>query len=179
MKKPNNKKTYVIQDSYVDPNYNSMAIEKKKIPCAPEIADFYTCHCWNENAQWKRDHYHQDTKKEKEMSPEERYAFDYASFPKNVSLDNVVDSHGEGNLPYVEDFSDEVIDLMIKEQRLAILKEALKSLTDEERQIYKHYYVNGGSGYGYEDVYGTDRKTIDYRKKKFLKRLEKYINKKM
>ena len=62
---------------------------------------------------------------------------------------------------------------------MALLLEALKTLTDEEQQIYQHFYIENRSERDYEKTYGTPRKTIAGRRNKLLERLHKFIDKGM
>lgn len=80
---------------------------------------------WKEDDQWKRDHYHQETAAEMRMTPEQRYSFDYNPMPKCVSVDSIIDSHGDGNLPNEPDFTEDLIELEDKAQKMALLLETL------------------------------------------------------
>ena len=81
---------------------------------------------------------------------------------------------------YIEpDFTEDLIELEDKAQKMALLLEALKNLTDEEQQIYQHFYVENRSERDYENAYGTPRKTIAGRRNKLLERLFKIIEKGM
>ncbi len=154
--------------------------EKQKVQgVSEEIIDFMNHSRWTEEAQWKRDHYYQETKKEGEMPDEKRFAFDVKRLPKNVSLESIMDAGGEGNLPYEPDFSENLVKSMEEVEKLQFLMLALKDLTGEEQDLYQHLFVENISEREYERRFGVPRKTIAYRKQKMLDRLRDVINKNM
>lgn len=149
---------------------------KQQVEVSEKIFREYKTSIWKEEAQWKRDHNHQDTKEEKEIPVEKRYSFDYNPMPKNVSLDSVMDAGGEGNLPYEPDFADEIIKTIEDAEILQILSVALEDLTVEEKDLYQHLFIENISEREYERLYGVPRKTVSYRKQKMLERLKNVIN---
>ena len=179
MKRNSNETPYIIQETAEVNATGDIVVNKKKIECSEAISEYYMHERWKEDDQWKRDHYHQETAAEKRMTPEQRFSFDYNPMPKCVSVDSIMDSHGDGNLPYQPDFTEELIELEDKAQKMALLLEALKTLTDEEQRIYQHFYVENRSERDYEKTYGTPRKTIAGRRNKLLERLHKFIDKGM
>lgn len=179
MKRNSNVAPYIIQETAEVNAAGDIVVSKKKIECSEAVSEYYMHERWKEDDQWKRDHYHQETAAEKRMTPEQRYSFDYNPMPKCVSVDSIIDSHGDGNLPYEPDFTEDLIELEDKAQKMTLLLEALKDLTDEEQQIYQHFYVENRSERDYEKTYGTPRKTIAGRRNKLLERLHKFINKGM
>lgn len=179
MKRNSNETPYIIQETTEINAAGDIVVNKKKIECSEEISEYYMHERWKEDDQWKRDHYHQETAAEKRMIPEQRYSFDYNPMPKCVSVDSIIESHGDGNLPFEPDFTEDLIELEDKAQKMALLLEALKNLTDEEQQIYQHFYVEQRSERDYENTYGTPRKTIAGRRKKLLERLRRFIDKGM
>ena len=179
MKNANNESRYIIQETAEVNAAGDIVVNKKKIECSEKISEYYMHERWKEDDQWKRDHYHKETDAEKRMTPEESYSFDYNPMQKCVSVESIMDSHGDGNLPYEPDFSEEIIELEDKAQKMTLLLEALKDLTDEEQQIYQHFYVENRSERDYEKTYGTPRKTIAGRRNKLLERLHKFIGKGM
>lgn len=179
MKRNSNETPYIIQETAEVNAAGDIVVSRKKIECSEAVSEYYMHERWKEDDQWKRDHYHQETAAEKRMTPEQRYSFDYNPMPKCVSVDSIIDSHGDGNLPYEPDFTEELIELEDQAQKMALLLEALKDLTDEEQQIYQHFYVENRSERDYEKTYGTPRKTIAGRRNKLLERLYKIIDKDM
>ena len=172
-----NKKEFITTEVF---NEATGRWEKQKVyGVSDEIIDFMNRSKWKEEAQWKRDHYYQETKIEKELPDEKRYAFDNNHLPKNVSLDSIMDAGGEGNLPYEPDFSDDVVDLMERNQRLQFLLMALSELTGEDMTIVKHFYIEGRTGRDYEATYGVPRRTIEGRRDKLLARLKIFIQDRM
>ena len=179
MKRTDNETPYIMQETAEVNAAGDIVITKKKYECSEELSEYYMRERWKEDDQWKRDHYHQETAAEKRMTQEERYSFDYNPMPKFVSVDSIMDSHGDGNLPYEPDFSEEIVELADQAQKMELLLEALKDLTEEEQQIYQHFFVEERSGRDYEKTYGVPRKTIEGHKNKMLKRLHQLIEKGM
>ena len=144
MKRNSNVAPYIIQET-AEVNAAGDIVVSKKIECSEAVSEYYMHERWKEADQWKRDHYHQETAAEKRMTPEQRFSFDYNPMPKCVLVDSIMDSHGDGNLPYEPDFTEELIELEDQAQKMALLLEALKTLTSEEQQIFQHFYVENRS----------------------------------
>ena len=138
-----------------------------------EGVEEYLHSTWNENKCRQRDYGKQESKKDRELPPEERYAYDHDRMPRCVSMENIIDGGGEGHLPYTGDFADDYAEIKDETDKLSILDKALETLTDEEKNIFHHYYENHGSDRGFEQLYGTKKTTAGRHHRELLERLRK------
>ena len=136
-----------------------------------EGVEEYLHSTWNENKCRQRDYGKQESKKDRELPPEERYAYDHDRMPRCVSMESVIDGGGEGNLPHTGDFADDYAEIQDGKNKLSILAKALENLTDEEKTMFHHYYENEGSDRGYEQLYGAKKTTAGRHHRELLERL--------
>lgn len=175
MKQNKENKKYYLSAVVEDVNGNEI---ERRVQVSKEVYSEYMKSVWNEEKTWYREKYYQETKAEKNLPDEKRFAFDRNTLPKVLSLDSIVEGGGEEKLPFQPDFSNGWIDEGDKQALITIVREVLSGLKEAEKVLYQHLFVEGMSEREFERKFFVPRKTVTYRKQRLLKKIEIEILKK-